>query len=262
MVKVEYRIISGRTVEVQQRYMSIRGAKEKRRRAPRVAGRTSERKIKANVEQSAKRLARIINSNFGAGDLWLTLKYSDERLPESYEAAVESFAKFLRKLRALHKKQTGKALRYVLTTSDTSSKDGSTVRLHHHLVMDRIAYELLCELWPKDEITYRIIDGRGNYKGIAEYMVKNARKTKGADKWSTSKGLKKPIVTEPEIIREIGDIEVPRDADIREIKDHIDEETGFKSAYMCYVMPVAPVVRGGKIVYPKKPGKKKKGGTE
>ena len=262
MVKVEYRIISGRTVEVRQCLMDVRKAERKTRRRPRIAGNTSLKKIKANEDEAVKQLARELNCNFREGDVWITLKYSDERLPESYEAAVESFAKFLRKLRAIYKKKSGKTLRYVLTTSETSSKDGSTVRLHHHLVMDRVAYELLCELWPQKELTYRILDGRGDYTGIAKYMIQNARKDKGKKKWSCSKGLKKPIITEPEIISEIGDIRAPEDGYVREKETHEDAETGMRSAYLRCVVPVAPVVRGGKVIYPKKPGKKKKGGTE
>ena len=79
-----------------------------KRRGIRVKGKTSLKKILANEREAVKNLARLINCNFGPGDMWLTLTYSDDRLPASIEDAAQDFAKTLRKLRAMVKKETGK----------------------------------------------------------------------------------------------------------------------------------------------------------
>ena len=66
-------------------------------------------------------------------------------------------------------------------------------------------------------------------------------------KWSTSRGLSKPIYTEPEPITEIDKIKPPSGADVKENFFIQDEETGIETAYMRYVMPNAPRPRGKKI---------------
>ena len=115
MVRMEYKIISGRTIETRQCWMPARSsAPFKKKRAPRVCGHTSLKKIAANEREAIHRLARIINCNFGCGDLWITLKYSDDRLPASYEEAKKEITKFLRKIRTAYRADTGKNLRYII----------------------------------------------------------------------------------------------------------------------------------------------------
>lgn len=222
------------------------------KRAKRVAGASSLKKIAANEREAVRRLARIINCNFGAGDLWLTLKYSDARLPANYEDAKVLASKFLRKAKAEYKAATGKSLRYIITTSCTNPRTGGEARLHHHLVMDRLAYEIICKYWPANEISYTIMDNRGDHTAMAKYMIDNSPKEAGKKKWSTSRGLKKPIYTEPEQISEIDKIEAPCGATVKENTLIQDEESGFEFAYMRCVVETAPKVRGNKITIPKK----------
>lgn len=248
MIKMEYHIISGRVIETRRCWMPARSsAISKAKRTKRIAGNTSLKKIAANEREAIRRLARIINSNFGCGDLWLCLKYSDERLPESYEAAKAVLAKFLRKVRAEYKKQTGKPLRYIATTSNVNPRTGEDARLHHHIVMDRLAYEIITKYWPEGEISYSIMDNRGDHTAMAKYMVDNSPKEAGKKKWSTSMGLKKPIYTEPEQITEINKIEAPSGAEVKENVFIQDEETGVETAYMRCVVPDAPQPRRKRI---------------
>ncbi len=248
MIKMEYHIISGRTVETRRCWMASRQRRVARaRRAKRIAGSTSQKKIDANEREAVRRLARIINCNFGVGDLWLTLKYSDERLPESYEDAKAELSKFLRKVRAEYKKLTGKPLRYIVTTSNRNPRTGEEARLHHHVVMDRLAYECIIKFWPAAEVSYSIMDNRGDHTAMAKYMIDNSPKEAGKKKWSTSRGLDKPIYTEPEPIAEIDKITAPSGADVKENIFIQDDETGIETAYMRCVMPEAPRPRGKKI---------------
>ncbi len=255
---VEYRIISGPVIEIRRCRMAV-GAQPGRRRAPRKAGASSLKKIMQNEKAAVQRLARIINANFGAGDLWLTLKYSDARLPVTKEEAKKEVSKFIRNLGRTYKKATGRKLRYICCTSDTSSKTGDRVRLHHHLVMDRAAYELLCRYWPQEEISYTILDGRKDHTDLARYIVKNASKTADEKKWSCSRGLDKPIYTEPIPVSDC-EIKTPKGAEVREKNVYIDEDYGASSAYLRAVMPERPKVRGGRVVLnPKKKSVEKEG---
>ena len=219
----------------------------KSKRAKRLAGNTSLKKIAANEREAVRRLARIINCNFGCGDLWLCLKYSDERLPESYEAAKAVLTRFLRKVRTEYKNQTGKPLRYIVTTSNRNPHTGRESRLHHHIVMDRMAYEIITKYWPEAEISYSIMDNRGDHTAMAKYMVENSPKEAGKKKWSTSRGLKKPIYTEPEQISGIDKIEAPCGVDVKESVFLQDEETGIEMAYMRCVVPDTPLPRRKRI---------------
>lgn len=249
-IAMEYQIISGSVIEIRRCMLSSRQAMTAgKKRAPRTAGSSSKKKIDANEREAVKRLARIINCNFKPGDLWLTLKYSDKRLPASIEEAEAEIAKFLRKVRTAYKKETGEKLRYILCTSETSTKTGNKTRLHHHLVMDRLAYEIICRYWPQEEISYSLLDGRGDHSALAKYIVKNFNGESGKKRWSCSRGLEKPIYTEPVPVDDIEGIKAPKGSDVRENILIVDEDYGIQAAYMRAVLPDKPTVRGGKVCF-------------
>lgn len=236
---MEYKIISGRTVEVRQVMMAYRDRGQKVRRGTRVKGKTSLRKILANEREAIKNLARTLNCNFKAGDLWITLTYPAGWLPSNKEEAKDSLErKFLRPCRRAYKKATGEKLRYVVTTSELASTDGGPARPHHHIVMDAMAYETVIRFWPMEDVTYRRLDGRGDYTGIARYMIRNAGPANGKKRWSTSKGLAKPIYTEPVPVKGGERIRVPRNVSLKERVEATDTETGMYSAYVRYTEAV------------------------
>lgn len=260
---MEYHIISGKVIETRRCMLSSRQAVTVgKKRAPRTAGNSSKRKINANEREAVKRLARIIHCNFVPGDLWLTLKYSDGRLPADIKEADKIIGKFLRNVRAAYRKETGKKLRYILCTSETSTKTGNKARLHHHLIMDRMAYEIICRYWPQEEISYSLIDGRGDHTALAKYIVQNFGGEVGRKRWSCSRGLEKPIYTEPVPVESIEGIKAPAGADIRENVLIIDEDCGTQAAYMRAVLPERPTVRGGIIHYKKQKRKKNCNGAD
>lgn len=246
---MEYFIISGRALEARRARLPVPSSQpiSKRKRAPRLAGSSSIKKILANEMEAVKRLARIINANFGPGDLWLQLKYDNERLPASLEDARREAERFLRKVRDAYRKETGKKLRYVLTSSDKNPRTGQPARLHHHLVMDRVAWEYITRFWPEDQIGYVLLDGRGDYTGIARYMVSNARSDSHKRKWSCSKGLEKPVYTEPVPVAEADGIEPPAGAAVKENEVLYDEESGLDTAYMRCVLKERPRIERGAV---------------
>ena len=74
---MRYRITAGRAVEVRDVLMEARGG------TPRGArrGKSSAKQLKRNEDEAVLILARQLNANCKGGDLFLTLKYSDSRLP-------------------------------------------------------------------------------------------------------------------------------------------------------------------------------------
>lgn len=260
MKLVEHQIISGHVIEVQRSWMNV-NAELKTSRAPRVAGKSSAKKIARNDKASERQLARLINTNFEAGDLWLTLKYSDFRLPATKAEAKKEIQKFLRKIRNAYEKETGKKLKYIYCTSTKSTKTGREVRVHHHMVLNRLAYETLCKYWPAEEMSYTLLDGRKDHTDLANYIIKNASKTANENKWNCSKNLDKPIVTEPVEVEDL-DIKPIKGAEVREKRVIIDEEAGFSSAYLRAVLEEKPMVRGGKVCFRKKQNRRRKNEKE
>lgn len=93
---MRYRITAGRAVEVRDVLMETRGG------TPRGArrGKSSAKQLKRNEDEAVLILARQLNANCKGGDLFLTLKYSDSRLPATREEAAHMTTLQLRRLRA------------------------------------------------------------------------------------------------------------------------------------------------------------------
>lgn len=236
---MRYTIKSGRVTEV--RDCLVETVLDPTARKPRPRGKRRGKslasQIERNMREAVKNLARLINCNFGGGDMFLTLKYSDDRLPTSKEEAKAEVRRFIRRLDRAYRKQTGRKLRYVLVTADRSSKTGETVRLHHHIVMDAVDYALIAKHWADDQFYCRYLDNRGDYTAVARYMVKNAGYDRGVRTWSASQGLNKPEISAPVPVKTLGGARLPKEAVIMENQVTEDEVSGFRAAYIRYVMP-------------------------
>ena len=252
---MEYLVKAGRTVEIQQMNMTVSSTAKPARRGKRAKPSTAA-KLLRNEQSAVKECARVINGNFGVGDSWLTFRWPDLIAPSDKAEARLLFEKTLRKLRAEYRKATGKTLRYILAPSDRDPKSGRKVKPHIHMVMDRLAYEVVRQLWDPDYLHYVILDGRGDYTGIARYMCGNSsggagETVNGKKRWSTSKGLSKPSVDEPVPCRELGKFRVPVGAVISERQVIQDEESGRLYGYCRYVLP-APKPKETAAVRPRR----------
>ena len=166
---MRYRITAGRAVEVRDVLMETRGG------TPRGArrGKSSAKQLKRNEDEAVLILARQLNANCKGGDLFLTLKYSDSRLPATREEAKRIARNFMRRLARAYRKTTGKKLKWWLVTASVSTKTGQPVRLHHHVVTDAMDWELIAQHWPPEEFSYRRLDATGDYTAVARYMIRN-----------------------------------------------------------------------------------------
>lgn len=112
-------------------------------------GKSSAKQLKRNEDEAVLILARQLNANCKGGDLFLTLKYSDSRLPATREEAKRIARNFMRRLARAYRKTTGKKLKWWLVTASVSTKTGQPVRLHHHVVTDAMDWELIAQHWPR-----------------------------------------------------------------------------------------------------------------
>lgn len=255
---MEYHIISGRIIETRRCWLPCReGGKKKR--GTRIAGNSSLRKIAQNERDAVKRLARTLNANFGEGFLFVTLKYSNGRLPGDYEAARQIEEKFLRKARAAYRKDTGEKLRYVAVTANWSPKRSCPARLHHHIVMAEASLDMLARVWPQGEFYVKRVSNPGDLTKLAAYLLDNVHGLPaGKKKYRPSQGLLTPVYTDPV---EVGDVEgiVPlQDTAVVDGEPSYNEDGLLVGSYIRAVAPCRPRVRGSMVILPRR-GRKRRG---
>jgi hypothetical protein len=223
-------ITSGRTVE---KIKFKVGANAKIKRGRRKKGSTPIRKQESNFRSAVKRLARLLNCNFSHGDLWITLTYADKYLCESFEDAEHQLDLFQRRMRSKFKK-LGMEFRYISVTSDIDGQTGELVRVHHHIVMPRVPFELVCECWKYGTVDYRLLKDQADYTPLAVYLLNQAKNQPDAKKYSPSRNLQKPIVNEEFVADGTREIRVPKNAVVMH-RDEYDRAIG--TQYVRYVLP-------------------------
>lgn len=183
-------IIAGRTIEIRKSYAArygCRGGRREKNHRP-----TPEDQRRVNERKAIDTLTWRLNANFGLGDVHLVLGYRRDENPTP-EQARRHLEDFLRRARKYCAAQ-GKPLRYVTVT------EYKRTRLHHHLVLPELPAAVLYALWPHGRPHPTPLDGSGNYRRLAEYLVKEtAAAFREGDapykkRWNQSKNLKEPTI--------------------------------------------------------------------
>lgn len=251
---MEYKIISGRTVEIRRSYLSVRNPGEApKRRGARKAGSSSEKKIRANETEIIRRLARIINVNFPAGSGFLALKYDGQKLPADFEAAKACAEKFMRKFRAAYRKEHGTNPKTILVNANWSPSRSAPARLHHHLLVPEDGIELARKLWPGGGFSEESIDSRADHTDLAAYLIANLHGMPQEQHWHPSRNLDKPIMTEPVPVHDVEGVKPEKGSIIRDYSSSVDEDGRVTSTYLRCVLPEVPRVRGGQITLTRRP---------
>ena len=107
-------------------------AREAKREAKKERHRRAQEKL--NEKNAAKRLVRLVNENFGAGDLILTLEYPKEKGPRDEAQAMRDVQNYLRRIKGLRDKKGLPPMKYVYVVEETHSAQYG-VRYHHHVIM-------------------------------------------------------------------------------------------------------------------------------
>ncbi|MBR1689386.1 MAG: hypothetical protein IJ713_01270 [Oscillibacter sp.] len=253
--KMEYKIISGRTVEIRRSWMTA-DPSQRRPRGTRRAGASSLKKILANERETVLKLGRIINCNFSGadGDAFVTCKYTAEMRPGSYEDARKIFGRFLDRLRREYRRKTGKALAAVWVTANWSPKGDHAAAAHHHAVMPSEAVELVRKLWPRyggiGTVGISDLRDQGDFTSVAAYMLANVRgRPANERKWSCCRGMERPIYTEPVEVSDIEGVQPLPGSVIEDVGRSEDEEGNVIGSYLRCRLDRPPKVRGGQIVF-------------
>ena len=127
--------------------------------------------------------------------------------------------------------------------------------------MNRLAYDDLAALWPQDQISYEILDSRADHTALARYIYANGDSRPHKKHWHSSRGMAKPIYTEPEPAAE-DEIAPLKDAVTKDYVLNYDDEYGLMSAYRREVVKTPLRIAGGHIVLPEKVKRRKAGKIE
>lgn len=203
-------------------------------RSVRRRGNTLPRKQDANERACTKRLSRLLNCNFRAGDLLLSPTYRAEAMEklcagvdlEDMDAlrrrAEHEVGLFLQRLkRALGKE--GVELRYIAVTSDMDGETGEAVRVHHHIVIPSdgitmsdgalfVGKRRLAAIWGQGDLDYRPLSHQEDYTPLAEYLMRQVRRLPDARKYRPSRNLRKPKLLSERMVYTSRELRVPKGA--------------------------------------------------
>lgn len=158
-----------------------------------------------NDKNARRYFVQLINSNFGKGDLHVTLTYSNKYEPQTVEEAEKEARNFIRRVGRRMKKEGLGELKYILVTESVAEKEGDKlVRVHHHIILNKgLDRDTIEELWSKrkgkerKEAEYigwvnadRLKTDETGLAALANYLTKYTNRKK---KWSSSQNLVKPV---------------------------------------------------------------------
>lgn len=254
---MEYKIISGRQVEIKRTYLSVRLPGEgKKKRGTRKAGSSTEKKLKRNEQEAAKEFARTIAVNFQPGDGFFSLKYDEGHLPGAlphgdFTKAKGVANKFRDKFRKAYKKEHGRNPKTILVNANWSPKNKRPARVHHHLLVPADGIELARRLWESfggvGTASYTGLDSSGDYSNLASYLIENLERIPNEKHWHPSRNLDKPIYTEPVPVEDVEGIQAEKGSVIKAHEKSTDEDGHVVGTYLRCVLPEKARVRGGQI---------------
>lgn len=172
-----------------------------------------------NVMESRKKCGRMINANFGEGDLFLTLTH---REAVGMKDALRLLRNFIGRLKRLRKRKGYDALKYIYVT-----ETGKKGREHHHMIINSMDMTLkeLSELWGLGRVMISRLEPGGDYTGLAFYITKENYKEYGR-RWNGSRNLTKPRETVTEI-KKSRKLTAPKGYKVIEEFSYYSEMTGY-----------------------------------
>ena len=208
-------IYSGDVLEIEE-YFSPRKAGDTISRG-RNKNLTREQQAECNLIRARKQLSRLVNTNFGIGDLFITLTH---RKAVSEEVGKKELAKFFRRVREYRKRHKMPELKYVGVT-----ECGELGREHHHVVMSAHDIEHISKLWKLGRVITSKLEPGGDYTGLANYITKETAE-RYKNRWCASRNLEKPRVVRREISAKRKNITAPKGYKIVMFNRYFSVKTG------------------------------------
>lgn len=230
--------------------------------------RNAIRKQEQNEYSSQKRCARIINGNFGKGDLFLGLDYNDEGLERIlawgrehglavdsaeeaekqnaiWEAASHELENALRRVKRRLKKQ-GMELKALYCTSDMDGDTGEIVRVHHHLVVNAGVQEAFLSAWEEyglGNVAWTPLwENQIDRTPIAEYLLRQVRRIPDAKKFRCTRNLEQPKI-KSQVVQTDNELLVPKGGKLifrQEYKNFADARENYRNYQPQYIRYITP----------------------
>lgn len=138
-----------------------------------------------NAKDSRKMFVRLVENNFGAGDLHVTLTYEGKNPEET--AARRDTQNMIRRWQAARRRKGMRNGKYMYVI------EAGEKRTHIHIILESgLSRDEVESMWKNGYCNadrVRAIDG--SIRSLAEYLAKDP---KGKKRWGASRGLKKPQV--------------------------------------------------------------------
>lgn len=228
-------------------YTQVRASDTPKARAAKTRCSSMARQ-KINFKYAWQKLWLLLAANFCRGDLWVTVGYDNEHLPQNRKAAKKEMAAFWKRMRDSRNK-TNSILKYVYCTHEIQD-DGSR-RLHHHFIVNSTGsndFEQIRAMWTGgSNIEIRKIGDSEKYPyddfmELAKYMLHErnpelAGHATGDRGFSGSRNLVKPETTS-QLIEDDTTVGVPPDAYVIERESTTNEHGSFD--YILYLLPERP----------------------
>ena len=90
--------------------------------------------MRLNQRNARKKLDRLVNANFGSGDLIITCTYGHGKQPQDDERAAKDIRNYIKRIQYMRRKRGLPEMRYIYVTEVTVSEQYG-VRYHHHIIM-------------------------------------------------------------------------------------------------------------------------------
>ena len=161
-----------------------------------------------NMRRRIRDVGRMLNSNFAVGDYLVTLTYN--RVSYGQIMADPSIRRFRRQIAYMnaehelslfikrcqyHANQSGIPFRALYITSDMRKDTGNYARVHHHMVVNREALELVRSLWDNGFVLEEELRDQADYTPIADYFMEQVWHIENKKSYGRTRNLEKPITT-------------------------------------------------------------------
>lgn len=181
-------ITSGSQVEVE---IYPEFTRKQRKNDSSIVDKHYEAQKKLNDINSRKQIERLVNVNFGDGDIWATFTYDNRHLPKTEKEMLKNMKNYIRRLQYQRKKRGMPPAKYIYITE---FNEENKLRCHHHLIVDGMQdMDLIENLWKcsRRNNTRRTSEDDKGLTGLGEYLSKDP---KGSKRWCSSMNLKKPTI--------------------------------------------------------------------
>ena len=138
-------------------------------------GKTGQAQARVNERQAEDKLRWKLNANFTAGDYHIVLHYYDKSV--TLEQAEADKTAFLRTLRTRCRQQQI-TWKYVACTETKRMTN-----IHHHIILPAMQLSMIQQTWETvlgdriGNISVKPLDKRGNHAKLANYLIKETRRT-------------------------------------------------------------------------------------